>query len=89
MRVGRKQEHSVDSPPPLGSLVNPGPLRLGTVGPDGDVDSVLQPADIILLRHMDDVFSHKLRGRHSDSLRFGLKARLHAPSLPNKILEDL
>ena len=78
------QAHGVDSPPPLGSLVDPGPLPLGTLGPDGDVDSALQPADVILLRHMDDVFSHKLRGQTQDSLRFGLKARLHAPSPPQE-----
>ena len=83
-----EQAHSVDSPPPLGSLVDPGPLRLGTLGLDGDVDPVLQPADVILLRHMDDVFSHKLRGQTYDSLRLGLKARLSAPPLPKKIPED-
>lgn len=81
-------------PPPLGQLVDPGPrLSLGTVGPDGDHGPVLQPADIILLRHMDDVFSHKLWGTYSGSLRFGLKAGLISPPflspLPSKILEDL
>lgn len=51
------------------------------MGSDGDIDPVLQPVDIILLRHMDDVFTYKLWGKHSGNLRFGLKARL--PFLPH------
>lgn len=47
---------------------------------DGDIDPALQPVDIIFLRHVDDVFTYKLRGKYSGNLRFGLKARL--PFLP-------
>lgn len=48
------------------------------MGPDGDADPVLQPIDIILLRHVDDVFSHKLQGQ----IQRQLQCESRTPSLP-------
>lgn len=50
-------------PPPRG----PAPLCQDGAVPDGHVDPALQPVDVILLRHVNDVFSHKLWGKQSYS----------------------
>lgn len=82
MRTGRKQKHCPLALLPEDSWLVRLRLCPGSRGPDKDIDPGLQPVDIILLRHMDNVFSHKLRGKYRCSLRFGLQARFLALPFP-------